>query len=392
VRRVASAFAFIFLAACARDAEGTADRVDRAQRVGSSASAIISGTDSDATQDSVVLIMHYDALVAGGGTEGCTGVLLTPELVLTARHCVAITDGSAACSEDGTALEGGGVQADFKPDKLYVFSGNKRPDFISGAAKAARGAELITTGAKTICNNDLALILLDRQVENAKIAPIRLDFPAARGEKVTVVGWGLTTTTNYPETRQTRSDIEIVQVGPARTLGPAEFRTGEGTCSGDSGGPALSVDGAVLGVLSRGGNGTGATGADNCVDSELATAENVWTAVINHKDVILSAYAKTGQEPWQEGFPNPRLGKLGADCAADDKCQSNVCNGKQCSQLCDVDPCPGGWACTDQNGRKVCEQQKEEDGGCSTSGGPHAPSSWPLFVLAGVAFLRRRRR
>jgi hypothetical protein len=383
VRRIAAAFAFLFLAACSRDGE-------RAERVGTSASAVISGTDSDSSQDSVVLIMHYDALVAGGGTEGCTGILLTPELVLTARHCVAITDGKAACSEDGTALEGGGVQGDFQPDKLYVFSGNKRPDFISGAAKAARGAELFTTGAKTICNNDLALILLDRQIENAKIAPIRLDIPPVRGEKVTVVGWGITMDTNYPETRQTRSNIEIVQVGPARTLGPAEFRTGEGTCSGDSGGPALSIDGAVLGVLSRGGNGTGATGAANCVDSDLASAENVWTGVLEHKDVILSAYAKAGQEPWYEGFPNPRLGALGADCAADDKCQSGVCNGKQCSQLCDVDPCPGGWACAEQNGRKVCEQQKEEDDGCNVSG-RSSVGTWAWLVAALVAARKRRR-
>jgi uncharacterized protein (TIGR03382 family) len=379
VRRLASALAFLLLACSSRDPE----------KLGTSASPVIAGTDSDESQDSVVLIMHYDALQAGGGTEGCTGVLLTPELVLTARHCVSVTDGTAACSQDGTALSGGGVQSDFKAEALFVFPGRKRPDFISGAGKAARGAEIITTGAKTICNNDLALILLDRPIENAKISPIRLDSPAVRGEKITVVGWGITNDTNFPDTRQTRDGIAITQVGPARALGPAEFKTGEATCSGDSGGPALADTGAVLGVLSRGGNGTGGTGAANCIDGE-----NVWTGVATHRDVILSAYEKTSQAPWLEGNPNPRLGVLGIECAADDACQSNVCNGKQCSQLCDVDPCPGGWACTDQNGRKVCEEQKEEDG-CSTSGrtpSSSPSSSWPVFVLAGLAFLRRRRR
>lgn len=381
MRRITSALALSLLACSAR----TPERSERAERIGATASAVIAGTDSDPSQDAVVLIMHYDALQAGGGTEGCTGVLLTPELVLTARHCVSITDGSAACSQDGTALSGGGVQSDFKPEALFVFSGNKRPDFISGAAKAARGVELITTGAKTICNNDLALILLDRQVENAKIAPIRLDAPPARGEKITVVGWGITKDTNFPDTRQTRDGISITQVGPARALGPAEFKTGEGTCSGDSGGPALAETGAVLGVLSRGGNGSGATGADNCVDGE-----NVWTGVAQHRDVILSAYEKTDQQPWIEGNPNPRLGTLGKECAADDGCQSNVCNGAQCSQLCDVDPCPGGWACVDQDGRKVCEEQKKEEEGCNASG--RAPSSWPLFAAFALMFLRRRRR
>jgi V8-like Glu-specific endopeptidase len=378
VRRIASALAICLFACSARDPAP-------ADRVGRSTSAVIAGTDSDASQDAVVLIMHYDALQAGGGTEGCTGVLLTPELVLTARHCVSVTDPTAACAQDGTAISGGEIKGDFRADKLYVFSGNKRPDFISGAAKAARGVELITTGAKTICNNDLALILLDRQVENAKIAPIRLDAPPVKGENVTVVGWGMTTATNFPDTRQTRDGVAITEVGPARALGAAEFKTGEGTCAGDSGGPALAESGAVLGVLSRGGNDDQeAIGADRCIDGE-----NIFTSAAQHRDVILSAYEKTDQQPWLEGNPNPRLGTLGIGCAADEACQSNVCNGAECSQLCDVDPCPGGWACVERSGRKLCEQQKEEDG-CSTAG--RRPSSLLLFTIVALAFLRRRRR
>jgi MYXO-CTERM domain-containing protein len=107
--------------------------------------------------------------------------------------------------------------------------------------------------------------------------------------------------------------------------------------------------------------------------------------------VILSAYEKTDQQPWLEGNPNPRLGTLGAECPADDAaCQSGVCNGKQCSQLCDVDPCPGGWACVDQSGRKVCEQQKAEEGGCTTSGRSASSIGW-LLGLGSLAFVRRRR-
>lgn len=378
MRRLALALPLLFFAACAAPSEP--ERVSRA------ATPIIEGTDSDASQDAVVLIMHYDALQRGGGTEGCTGVMLTPELVLTARHCVSVTDPSAACSSDGTAVSGGQVTSDYKPSALYVFAGNKRPDFISGLGKAARGVEIVTTGAKTICNNDLALVLLDRKLEGAKIAPIRLDAPATNGELVTVVGWGITETEPFPSTRQTREGVKITSVGPARALGPAEFLTGEGTCSGDSGGPAFSGEtGAVLGVLSRGGNGTGGQGAENCIDGE-----NVFTAVAPHKDTILAAYGKAGQEPWLEGSPNPLLGKLGAECASDDACQSSICNGV-CTQACDADPCPDGWACGEASGRKVCIEQKKDDGGCATSPG-RASSSWLAIVLAALVGAGRRLR
>jgi hypothetical protein len=191
-------------------------------------------------------------------------------------------------------------------------------------------------------------------------------------------------TANYPDTRQTRDNVKVVDVGPAHSLGPAEFQTGESACSGDSGGPAVASEtGAVLGVLSRGGNGSGGQGADNCVD-----AVNVWSALTPHRDTILAAYQKAGQDPWIEGTPNPRLGKLGGGCSTDDACQSNVCNGSQCSQLCDTSACPDGWDCSDVSGRKVCVQQKK-DGGCNASGAPR--SSWLCLALTALLFARRKR-
>lgn len=349
------------------------------------AAPIIGGADSDASEDAVVLIMHYDALQRGGSTDGCTGVMLAPNLVLTARHCVSVTDPSAACTADGTAVAGGQVTADHDAKALYVFAGPKRPDFISGLAKAARGAEILTTGEKTICNGDLALIVLDRALEGAKMAPLRLDAPVAKGETVTAVGWGITDVTTSPATRQKRAGIAITDVGPARALGPAEFETGEGTCAGDSGGPAFSSEtGAVLGVLSRGGNGTGGQGAENCVDGE-----NVWSRAAGHRDTILAAYAKVGQEPWLEGEPNPLLGKRGDACTADDACQSSICAGV-CTVACDDGTCPDGMRCGEDGGRKVCREETRGDGGCAAS--PERPSfSWLLLAAAAALAARRRR-
>lgn len=296
---------------------------EAAGTVASVSSPIIKGTDSTAEQNAVVLVMHYDAIKVGGAAAGCTGTLLTPRLVLTARHCVAATDASAACDSAGNPTFGGAVQGDHPPTKMYAFLGTQRPDFLSGLDRGARGAEIIDDASKTLCNHDLALILLDRALPGAKIAPIRLDGGPRRDESVLVVGWGVTDETPDPQTRQQRAGVKVLDVGPADGLGPAEFLLGESGCAGDSGGPAFAESsGAVLGVLSRGGNGSDAPagGAAGCT-----AAANVFTSAATYKDLILAAYAKAGQDPWLEGQPDPTTLPAKTDTPASADAETSGC-------------------------------------------------------------------
>jgi hypothetical protein len=361
------------------------ERVQRAQ------SAIIGGSDSDASQDATVLVMHYDALAKGGGAAAsCSGSLLAPRLVLTARHCVAVTDPGAACNSEGKPIAGGVVQADHSASAIYVFAGKDRPNFIAGTAKPARGREILSTGAKTLCDNDIALVLLDRPLEGGKITPIRLDSGPVKGEIVSVVGWGIADDDPNPDTRRQRANVALTEIGPAEQLGPKEFRIGEGTCQGDSGGPAIAASGAVLGALSRGGNGSDNTGADACLGGT-----NIFSSVSGHADLIREAYAKAGQEPWLEGQPNPLLAKTGESCESDAACRSNVCDAerKSCTEDCSDRACGDGFDCVAQGTRKVCVPgESSADEGCSAS--PHGgdPKRGLLFALAIIFASRRRKK
>lgn len=270
--------------------------------LGVSRQGIIRGVESTPELDAVVLVMHYDAIQVGGGAAGCTGTMLTPRLVLTARHCVAVTDESASCDAAGNATFGGAIRGNHDARKIYAFAGRERPDFLSGLEKGARGVEIIDDAAKSLCNHDIALVLLDRALPGVKTAPLRLDAGPRQGETVTVVGFGVTDTTSTPAKRQQRGGVKVLSVGPAERLGPAEFRVDESGCAGDSGGPAIAAStGAVLGVLSRGGNDKGSVGPPQVCFG----AENVFTSVAKYGDLIAAAYAKAGQKPWEEGEVDP---------------------------------------------------------------------------------------
>ena len=340
---------------------------------------------------------------------GCTGTLLAPNLVLTARHCVSDTvDQPFACDGQGNVIGNGSgagtVTTDFKTTDLYVFVGNKRPDFQSGKqVKAdARGAKIIHDKSNNLCTHDVALIELDTQIPNATIAPIRLDSGAKQGEKMTAVGWGISLSAIYPSTRQQRTNIAIQKVGPYDgtsaddpPVPPNDFQVGESICQGDSGGPAFSVDtGAIIGVVSRGGNGTNPPADDP--SAGCTQAINDYTEVSPFKDLILGAYQDVGQDPWLEGQPNPLLAKFGDACGADTDCQSNACVNGTCSQTCgnDGDPaCPGGTACKadpNDSSRNVCvgdpAMRTTKSGcGCSVVGEESRAPGTSLLALFGAA-------
>jgi MYXO-CTERM domain-containing protein len=412
VRSALVATLVVSLVACSSaGGERSADPT-RDQDLGKVASPIIKGKNSDTSQDDVILLVHFDP--TSNNVGACSGTLLSDKVILTARHCVADTDESAACDVNGTPLAMGAVRGNHPANTLYAFVGVTRPDFNAGQVTPdGQGAKILDDGGTNLCNHDIALLILKDPIPNAKIAQIRLDSPVLKSEKLTAIGWGVTDTTSQPDVRQQRSGIAIMGIGPddsdSLPVPPNEFEVGESICSGDSGGPALGPSGAIVGIVSRGGNQTKpdpTNPASSCIGGT-----NLYTKVDAFKDFIVAGLAMVDAEPWYEGGPDPRLAKPGAVCGDAAECRSNICvadpaaqNALTCAEDCSATDCPEGQTCTVVGEASICRAPAATTNGasstttssCAAAPAGNASSNGTLgFVLAALglaaAGFRRRR-
>jgi hypothetical protein len=274
------------------------------EQLGRTASPIIDGTPSDDSQNAVVRLVILDP-ANSASDEVCTGTLLAPDIVLTARHCVSRAQESVTCLEVDGKLVGGEIFEDHQPENIIVLVGTN-PD---RTATDAKGARIFHDTATNLCGHDLALVVLDRRLGIASpIAPIRLDAPPVQGKRFTAVGWG-TDGSAFPTMRQQRMNVTVEDLGPTVldlttghrvAIGSNELLTDEADCAGDSGGPALDPStGAVIAVASRSG-----VGASNPA-SPCRSSKNVYTAPSGFQDVVAAAFAGSGEQVWLEGNAQP---------------------------------------------------------------------------------------
>jgi hypothetical protein len=252
---------------------------------------IVNGELSDENEAGVV------SVEATAERSSCSGTLVAPNLVVTAVHCVAYyTGGRFRCEADGslnsTNPGDGELGALAEPHEVAIYTGA-----IPSIEPAAIGVRLFGTGTSDICRNDFAIVQLDRELD-LPLATLRMDRGIRRGQKMKIVGYGLTEAAQSDVNRRRRTGVTVVDVAPETGMGSAAPRTfvlDEGACQGDSGGPAFSEEtGALVGVYSL------AVG-NTCTTQGV---RNIYTKLSPFKSLVDQAFAAAGHEPLLEP-PDP---------------------------------------------------------------------------------------
>lgn len=259
-------FLFGFLAACASH---VSEPVEEAP------APIVTGEETKAHAWVVGVCQRG---IFGGCDAICSGSLIAPNLVLTARHCVESYERVPAAPQPFTCASRFLGRPLAEPGRFRITT-----DATIGTGQVPV-RRVLTTSGESFCGNDAALLVLERPIPPEVAIPARPALaPHAAGERseVAVIGYGVTgPSATGGGRRRVREHVGIACIpgDPGRPCtadgdlfhheGSEEFAgndflTTEGPCNGDSGGPAvdqaaLSAGGpVVVGIVSRVGRGAG---------------------------------------------------------------------------------------------------------------------------------------
>jgi len=360
----------------------------------------------------------FDTQVVGvirlsqGGIGGCSGTLIAPNLVLTARHCVS----SISTGEQVQC----GVSTFSQPFPIDSFYVTTRTSFTQNPSDYRQIVDIqVPPDGNEVCGYDVALITLDSNVPPEEAVPAipRVDTKILAGDPYYAVGYGQQyDSQNAPSgTRYRRDGLVTDCVGDlcptpeSYSVAATEWSGDTGICQGDSGGPAFDSVNRVVGVVSR--------GLPGC-DAPTYGHVEPWGAWI--KGIALQAAELGGYEApaWANGYPtDPAYSvPVGGACTAPEDCGWGCHEDGYCTRPCDLAPCPDGFVCgadgvcevppdttSNQNGGSSSDSGNgtASSSGCSVTGGevggeadPTKPIPWkqlPWLIGAALLWTRRRR-